>query len=54
MSGENQPSVGTESLTDVAEVPLPEVPLDIDQDQGLDPDLELTSGTDPSLDSEAI
>ena len=54
VSSENQPDVGIESLTDAAEGPVPEVPLNIDQDQGLDPDLELSSGTDPSLDSEAI
>ena len=52
VSSENQPNAGIESLADAAEAPVPEVPLNIDQ--GLDPDLELSSGADPSLNSEAI
>ena len=54
VSSEIEPNAEIESLTDAVGGPVPEAPLNIDEDQGLDSDTELSSGTDSDQASESI
>ena len=54
VGSENQPDVEAESLTDASEDSVPEVPLNIDQDQVLDSEPEQSFGTDPTFGSDVI